>query len=360
MWLKIRQVLFVWLCLTPLYSIAQSNDSIAEVLVSNQIEYDAESGALQLNEMDYPFFDVDASRLYYYFELSSIPQNERAFLFLEIKKRSNFQFKLKPEYTQKIKLSALLQGRMLDSIDLDKAALNSGNYDLIVTLLSDSSRILHQKKAGFQLLRKSQVAPKQVEETELPAIGSGIVHFEKTFAGNYNLETLKKNISALGPIAEGSEIKVIKEIVRNDSIAFLRQFFYNFWYNRNPSNPESEWKLYAEKLNYVGKKYGSGSVPGYESDRGKIYLMFGEPDVLERVINEKGARPYEVWFYYNTAGRANVKLLFCQTTMLSSQMLLLHSTEQDIVFNQNWKQVLLEDPNNQDTKLMHRVFEYFK
>jgi hypothetical protein len=41
-------------------------------------------------------------------------------------------------------------------------------------------------------------------------------------------------------------------------------------------------------------------------------------------------------------------------------MYLLHSTEEDILVNPQWKLLLLEDPNNKDTKLMHRVFEYFK
>jgi hypothetical protein len=45
---------------------------------------------------------------------------------------------------------------------------------------------------------------------------------------------------------------------------------------------------------------------------------------------------------------------------MASQMFLLHSTEEDIVVNPNWKQILLENSGDNDAKLMHRAFEYFK
>jgi len=362
---KIRPLLLLFtLCLPLLLNAQERRDTIAEVLVSQTIEFDPNDGALQLNQMEYPFFDTSAQQLYFYFELSSIPATPEGkappFLYVEIKKRSNFQFRFKPEFARRIELTQLLEGRMLDSIDLISAALPSGNFDLIITLLSDSSQVLHQKKAGFQLLRPKGAVVKQSEETDATENRSGLTDFEKTFAGRYSLETLKKNIPALAPLAQGGELRVIRNIASNDKLAELRQFFYNFWYNRNPSDPEGEWKRYTEKLNYVAKQYGTASTPGYESDRGRVYLMFGEPDIHERVLNEKGALPYEIWFYYNTPGRTNVKFLFCQTGLIKSQMILLHSSEPDIFANNGWKQVLLEDPANNDTKLMHRVFEYFK
>jgi GWxTD domain-containing protein len=137
------------------------------------------------------------------------------------------------------------------------------------------------------------------------------------------------------------------------------QFFYNFWYNRNSSAPEKEWKVYADKLNYVSKKYGRNGMPGFETDRGKLYLMFGEPNITEKRDNEQGSLPYEVWFYYETKGRKNVKFLFYQPGSISDQLIILHSSEQDILVNPYWKRVLLQDPTNGDNKLKYRVFEYF-
>jgi GWxTD domain-containing protein len=360
--LKINQHFIVLLLMLPLSAFSYVNDSLSRVYISNKIELDEESSSLQLLEMDYPFFDTDAKQLYFFLELIQTTQHHPAsFLYVEIKKRSNMQFKQKPTYTKRIELSSLIGGRMLDSIDIEQAALPSGNYDLIVNYMNDSNHVTSMKKAGFQLLRNNVVQSKEplIDEYEFNNT-SNIIDFEKTFVGKYSLEQLKKNIPALEPIAKGGEIKVIKEITRNVDLKFLKQFFYNFWSSRNNATPEKAWLEYADKLNTISKKYGSNATPGYESDRGKIYLIYGEPDIQERIVNEKGARPYEVWFYYSTNSRSNVKFLFYQSGMMANQMYLLHSTEEDILVNPQWKLLLLEDPNNKDTKLMHRVFEYFK
>lgn len=339
---------------------SQIKDSILETMVSNSMQLDESDSSLLINEMEYPFFDTNATQLYFYLETSPIASTSTSFIYIELKKKSNMQFKLKPEYAKRIELSSFLEFKLLDSIPLNLLRMPSGNYEFIASLMNDSSKVLHQKKSSFQFLAPSTNLRYRNSELDATTNPSNVIDFEKTFVGKYDLVTLKKNIPALEPIAKGGEIKVIKEIVKNNDIKFLKQFFYNFWYNRNPSDPEAEWKQYVEKLNYVGQKYGSTSTPGYQSDRGKIYLIYGEPDIHERVINEKGAKPYEVWFYYNAEGKSNVKFLFCQTGMIASQMFLLHSTEEEILFNPSWKLILLEDPNNKDTRLMHRVFEFFK
>jgi GWxTD domain-containing protein len=319
-----------------------------------------EDGSLQINQMEFTFFDTDAKQIYYYFELNSSDKKYGSYMYIEIKKSSNMQFKMKPLYAKKIELGNLLLGRMLDSISIDEAELPSGNYDLIVNYLNDSNRLLTREKTSFQLLRNKEVQKTKVYEAAEDLSDNNIVDIEKTFVASYTLEQLQKNILALYPLSEGVELKVIKEIATNKDIKFLKQFFYNFWQNRDRQYPEKAWREYADKLNDVSKKYGTNGQPGYETDRGKIYLQFGVPDILERVVNEKDALPYEVWFYYSTKGRTNVKFLFYQSGMLATQMYLLHSTEQDIVTNTSWKQYLLTNPNDKDSKLMHRVFEYFK
>jgi GWxTD domain-containing protein len=360
MGLKIRHYLLSFFFLFPLSAFSQEKDSVVEVMLSNSMQWNEEDSTLQINEMSYPFFDTNAAQLYYYIEVTPIHDTSKAFVFVELKKKSNMQFKLKAEYTKRLNLADFLDHRMLDSIPLRLVNLPSGNYDFIVNLMGDSTKVIHQKKASFQSLAPANNLKRRSEELDATLNTNTTVDFDKTFVAKYDIATLKKNIPTLEAKARGGEIKVIKEIVKNNDLNFLRQFFYNFWYNRNPSNPEAAWKAYADQLNHVGKLYGSSSTPGYQSDRGKIYLMFGEPDIKERVVNEKGARPYEVWFYYNAEGRPNAKFLFCQTGLITSQMFLIHSSEEDIVINPSWRVVLLDNPNDKDSRLMHRVFEFFK
>ncbi len=334
---------------------AADKDSIVSVIISNKM------AGHEVVEMDYAFFDMDDNRIYYQLALSGTSNlKSSSFLYLEIKKKTNIQYKLKPLYAKKILLDSLHQLVYRDSFLLQDVRLASGNFDLIISLMNDSSKVMDAKKAGFQLLRNAN--EKIIDEYyELEAnVKGNIVDLEKTFVAKYDQETLKRNISSLRPIAEGIETKVISDMASMSDMKFLRQFFFNFWFNRNASDPEAEWKKYAEKLNYVARQYGTANRPGYETDRGRIYITYGEPQKIERVPSEKDALPYEIWFYKYVGNKSNISFLFFQPGMVGSQMFLLHSNYDEEIRNPYWKETLLLDPGNTDNKLIHRVYEYFK
>lgn len=90
------------------------------------------------------------------------------------------------------------------------------------------------------------------------------------------------------------------------------QFVQHFWDIRNPdpSSPENEFKEeYYRRIAYANEHFGSG-VPGWKTDRGRIYIMYGPPDEIdphpsggtyERPPEEGGGTtatyPFEEWRY---------------------------------------------------------------
>lgn len=90
------------------------------------------------------------------------------------------------------------------------------------------------------------------------------------------------------------------------------QFIENFWLRRDPDpdTPENEYKEeYHQRIQYANEKFASG-VPGWRTDRGRIYIMFGKPDeqethptggAYERPSWEGGGStttyPFETWWY---------------------------------------------------------------
>ncbi len=337
----------------------QHRDSIQAISLNSSWTFNEELKQMQVVPLDFVFFDEQVQTIYYQLSLfrPSI-KDTLPFVFIEIKKTSNMQFKLKPLFTQKISLSAFKQNLYIDSLQLDKHPLASGNYDFIVYLMNDSSKVLHSLKQKFQVFNpeKKQAKDEFIEDIT----GSEIVDINKTFVGKYDIVQLQKNINALKPLAQGAEIKVIKQISSLEDLTFLRQFMYNFWYNRFPANPEQGWKEYADKLNLVASRYGTATEPGYLTDRGRIYLVYGAPDKEEKVHNEKNAAPYEIWFYYNANQMSNVKFLFFQPGIIGSQMVLLHSNVESEIINPYWTDQLFSDPADVHNKLTHRAFEYFK
>lgn len=94
-------------------------------------------------------------------------------------------------------------------------------------------------------------------------------------------------------------------------------FIENFWRRRDPDpdTEENEFREeYYERIAYANERFTSG-IPGWKTDRGRIYITFGKPDSIEshpsggsydRPSYEGGGStttyPFEIWFYRHLDG----------------------------------------------------------
>ena len=109
-------------------------------------------------------------------------------------------------------------------------------------------------------------------------------------------------------------------ITKDEKRAFLalttdeerENFIENFWRRRdpNPDTEENEYReQYYERIAYANEHFSSG-IPGWRTDRGRIYIAWGKPDSIEthptggaydRPSYEGGGStttyPFEVWWY---------------------------------------------------------------
>ncbi|HLR77230.1 MAG TPA: GWxTD domain-containing protein [Balneolaceae bacterium] len=104
-------------------------------------------------------------------------------------------------------------------------------------------------------------------------------------------------INALGYIADEETIKNIK----SGSTGERKKKFDAFWKKRDPI-PDTEYNElkieYYRRIDYAFRHYSSRSHAGFETDRGRIYILYGPPDDIERVYPRQGATR-EIWTYPN-------------------------------------------------------------
>src|SRR5215471_12765477 len=130
------------------------------------------------------------------------------------------------------------------------------------------------------------------------------------------------------------------------------RFIESFWYRRDPDpdTPENEYKdQFYERKEYANEHFASG-VPGWKTDRGRVYIKYGKPDEIEphpaggpydRPSYEGGGTtttyPFEVWWYRNIDGiGTDVEIEFVDPT---------GSGEYRIARNPNEKDAMLYVPN---------------
>ncbi|MFN2494075.1 MAG: GWxTD domain-containing protein [Pyrinomonadaceae bacterium] len=144
------------------------------------------------------------------------------------------------------------------------------------------------------------------------------------------------------------ERRAFKKLQTDDE---REKFIEEFWRRRDPDpdTDENEFKEeYYERIAYANEHFASG-IPGWKTDRGRIWIMYGKPDEREthpmggnydRPSYEGGGNtstyPFETWFYRYLPGvGSGIEIEFVDPT---------GSGEYRIARNPNEKDALLHVP----------------
>ena len=164
-------------------------------------------------------------------------------------------------------------------------------------------------------------------------------------------EKLRKELE--GPYRKWLGEDVLYIITDEERTAFKRmstdeereQFIEQFWLRRDPS-PDSQENEFKEehyrRIAYTNERYASG-IPGWKTDRGRIYITFGPPDeneshpsggTYERPFEEGGGTtstyPFEKWRYRWIEGiGSDIIIEFVDPTMTGEYRMTMDPSEKD-------------------------------
>jgi GWxTD domain-containing protein len=127
------------------------------------------------------------------------------------------------------------------------------------------------------------------------------------------------------------------------------QFIEQFWLRRDPTPDTIENEFREDhygRIAYANERYASG-IPGWKSDRGRIYIIHGEPAEIEshpsggtytRPIEEGGGTtstfPFEIWRYRYIEGiGTNVLFEFVDPTMTGEYRFTIDPSEKDALLH---------------------------
>lgn len=122
-------------------------------------------------------------------------------------------------------------------------------------------------------------------------------------------------------------------------------FIEAFWQRRDPTpdTPENEFKEeHYRRIAYANEHFAAG-IPGWKTDRGRIYIMYGKPDEIEshpsggtyeRPIEEGGGEtstyPFEDWRYRYLEGIGQEVIIeFVDTCMCGDYHMTMDRSEKD-------------------------------
>jgi len=212
--------------------------------------------------------------------------------------------------------------------------LGTGNYNLCIDVLDKNNTLKTSRK--FYFLRHNPHVEATIHNLATIDVASTFV------ARMNNKDSLMDDIRGLWPRANISERDFIEsDGFKKTDITLLKQFFYNFWSGRNPADPEGEWKQYEYLLLAVNKRYGTPTLKGYQTDRGRIYLKHGPPNHMDKEALNPAYYPYEIWEYYKLEdGEVDKKFVFYMPNSATNEYVLLHSDANNEVHERRWQIIL--------------------
>ncbi|MGH9530310.1 MAG: GWxTD domain-containing protein [Terriglobales bacterium] len=147
-------------------------------------------------------------------------------------------------------------------------------------------------------------------------------------------------------IITDGERKAFKQLSNDEE---RDQFIEAFWQRRNP-NPDSEDNEFKDehyrRIEYANDHFAAG-IPGWRTDRGRIYIKFGPPDEIDshpsggtyqRPIDEGGGEtstfPFEDWRYRHLDEIGEqVEIEFVDTCMCGDYHMTMDKNEKDALLH---------------------------
>ena len=170
-------------------------------------------------------------------------------------------------------------------------------WDKNIELTSDnnifSERIIIDKKPEENLSMEVSVTLKQNKMSDTKEISLRI----RKPGLSFFINNVDEALDQMRYIVTDKEYKLVKKSKRKER----EKLFYQFWDERDPTPGTIANELmdqYYYRVKYSNEKFAS-FLPGWKTDMGMIYILFGPPDDMQRSFAQNQRNTYETWFYYS-------------------------------------------------------------
>jgi GWxTD domain-containing protein len=276
----------------------------------------------------YPFYGANEDKLRFYAELynSDKVHEDGQFLvnyFIETvessTKMKNYSFSQRYD-VKKVDI-------LLNTIDIKD--LPSGNYYLVVEMRDRSNNLICSNSCFFQ---------RSNPEVTYDMGDLAGINVANTFVSEIdNIDTLRKYLRYIEPLCTEMERDYSVNLLKTDDALTMQQFLFNFWSARSPMNPKLAFDDYLAAVKRVNMSFKTTTFPGYRTDRGYVFLKYGQPDKIVESPSEPGAYPYEIWHYYTIGNQRNKRFVFMAKDASANNFQLIHSDVIGEVNNPRWQ-----------------------
>ncbi|MBN2423597.1 MAG: GWxTD domain-containing protein [Calditrichaceae bacterium] len=272
-------------------------------------------------------YDILHPMLYYYVELNNLPFSKDEINYYE------FMYSITSEAGDTIKAAPLKRKEIKSTTMAEIGGLNimafpKSNYFLNIYAKNIKDETILQSRKKFYVYKPESVQA-GITPDQMPEIASYYLEMSE--------EELKDEFARAKYIATRQEEDIYKNL---ENAQAIRKFLTTFWRDRDKTSglEAGVYRIkYVARSQYADEKFSYMGKKGWKTDRGRVYLVYGEPDEYERYPNEMGTLPYVIWQYHQLEGGAY--FVFADLTGFGEYQLI-HSTYRKELQNADWQNLI--------------------
>jgi GWxTD domain-containing protein len=215
---------------------------------------------------------------------------------------------------------------VVDVTTLNVTSISSGKYQYEV-MLSDTlgNEIAKSQRPIFLYNPNVQLTPPTI-------LSEG----NAVYAG-FSLDELAEEFRIAKYVTQSEDNRTFDKLT---TVEARQEFLQKFW-----TKVETEElgrlnltrSVYLQRVLMANQRYKTYAKEGWRSDQGRVLILYGEPDELQRFTNSTDSKPYEIWNYHQIEG--GVEFVFIDLTGFN-EYILVHSTKRGEIQDASWEQLL--------------------
>lgn len=125
-----------------------------------------------------------------------------------------------------------------------------------------------------------------------------------------------------------------------------RRFLIDYWQKYKPDDSDAANRHFA-RVAEANRRYSFLNREGWKTDRGRVLILYGEPDYVDRRYAEAAGSDHEIWHYDKLEG--GVLFIFVDQSGFGD-LNLVHSTKRGEIYNPN--ALFVQQNQNPKSKLI--------
>ena len=215
---------------------------------------------------------------------------------------------------------------VVDVTTLNVTSINSGKFNYEVILSDTLGNEIAKSRRSIFLYNPN------VQSTQATILSEG----SAVYAG-FSFDELGEEFRTAKYVTQSEDIKAFDKLT---TVEARQEFLQKFW-TRIEKEELGRLNLtrsvYLQRVQTANQRYKTYAKEGWRTDQGRVLVLYGEPDEIQRFTNSSDSKPYEIWNFHQIDG--GVEFVFIDLTGFN-EYCLVHSTKRDEIKDESWQQLL--------------------